>query len=123
MSCSGRLFRPLQQHFETPLNFLEAEDHSPKRPLPDLAGTLDEPAHQVRRHEQTSVLSVVLVPANPEGPSLSVEDLPELLHALLVRVVGVNLPTEQQGLQRWDPTQTMDTSQKVHGDLQATVKP
>lgn len=64
--------------------FLSNTVLSPKRPLPDLARTLDEPAHQVRRHEQASVLRVVLVPANPEGPSLGIKHLPELLHAVLV---------------------------------------
>lgn len=64
---------------------------SPECPLPDLARALDKPSHQVGRHEQTSVLRVVLVPANPQRPPFGVENLPELLHAVLVRVVGVNL--------------------------------
>lgn len=65
--------------------------NSPKCPLPDLARALDKSSNQVGSHEQTSVLRVVLVSADPQGPSLGVENLPELFHAVFVRVVRVYL--------------------------------
>lgn len=63
----------------------------PECPLPDFAGALNKSADEVGGHEQASVLRVVLVPADPQRPSVRVEHFPELLHAVLVRVVGVNL--------------------------------
>lgn len=81
--CTRNIYMCSKRSGRAPL-FKVITPLSPKRPLPNLAGTLDEPADQVRRHKQASVLRVVFVPANPEGPPLGVEHLPELLHAVLV---------------------------------------